>query len=710
MNKQYKGYITITLKSDLCVGSGYSYAGVIDSDTCYDDVGLPYIPGKRLKGCFRDTVENYLGVLYGKNLIDKVFGTRGASKSGSIRIGNAFIDNYDDIHKLLKNKSSDDTIYSSQNVLGLYSRVIGQTKIDENGVAEDSSLRYTRVINRFSPRNEEMVFKAEISGSLDDEEKDMFESAVKATRNIGLKRNRGLGSVICRVLLDEQPIYELPPVGDSEERVRLPIVVKNIESLMLARETGSASESYIYGQEVLGLLADRYLKHNETSAEDAAFKDLFLNGNTRYTNLYPCINDEVYTPAPEYINRLKKTQKVVNILDHTFRDIIDETDEYNINNGNQPKKLRGVFVRKNKERDISVTEVEREVLYHHRQDKEGEDGILYHSVAISPGQEFKGEIHTGKKYEEILKKLIEEDDLYFGKSKTAQYGKCKIVKSEKAAYSQDDITVRSGSDMVVTLLSDMALYDNEYGEYTVYEDRVYRILADNLGIKYDATALEDTSYIRTGKITGYRGVWNLRREPILCVKAGSAFIYRLSDDANISTTLFVGDRNAEGYGLVDISTADNISYKLNEVTAPFGTSQYDEKIYECESKRLKDIAWSENILSDMKADIKVTSAALGRITLMLKESISEHKDSPKEQFADFAKRIGSIKSTAVRREGEKLLKVFSDKTDINTLNWKAAEGDPDREAMWSKCLLRALSMKKYEMRIDKNKAKEETIR
>ena len=59
MNR-WNGKLKITLKSDLCVGSGYSFAGIIDSDICYDDCGFPYIPAKRIKGCLREAYETLL--------------------------------------------------------------------------------------------------------------------------------------------------------------------------------------------------------------------------------------------------------------------------------------------------------------------------------------------------------------------------------------------------------------------------------------------------------------------------------------------------------------------------------------------------------------------------------------------------------------------------------------------------------------------------
>ena len=39
-----RGIFKIKLESDLCIGSGYSFAGVIDSDVCYDKFGIPFIP------------------------------------------------------------------------------------------------------------------------------------------------------------------------------------------------------------------------------------------------------------------------------------------------------------------------------------------------------------------------------------------------------------------------------------------------------------------------------------------------------------------------------------------------------------------------------------------------------------------------------------------------------------------------------------------
>jgi CRISPR-associated protein Csx10 len=63
------------LLSDLCPASGDGFAGHVDADVCFDDAGLPYIPGKRLKGCLRECGLDIVSVdeSYG-GVFDALFG------------------------------------------------------------------------------------------------------------------------------------------------------------------------------------------------------------------------------------------------------------------------------------------------------------------------------------------------------------------------------------------------------------------------------------------------------------------------------------------------------------------------------------------------------------------------------------------------------------------------------------------------------------
>ena len=205
-----KGLLTITLCSDLCAGSGYAYAGVIDSDICYDDFGLPYIPAKRLKGCMRESAQSILYDFISQEDVEKLFGAAGEKSCGLLAINNARITNYDKIVeelKALKKNGNEVVAYASQQeILNQFTQIKAQTSIDENGVADDNTLRYTRVVKQYSPiTNKPLVFETEITltqATTDLEE--ILEKIALATRNIGMHRNRGMGSVTCKIVFDKE--------------------------------------------------------------------------------------------------------------------------------------------------------------------------------------------------------------------------------------------------------------------------------------------------------------------------------------------------------------------------------------------------------------------------------------------------------------------------------------------------------------------------
>lgn len=199
-----KAKLKIELKSDLCTGSGYGYAGVIDTDVVFDCYGLPMIPARRLKGCMREAAQ-----LVCVNKIDSLFGKGGENRAEGIVLGNAYIENYREIiHELqqIKRKRPDVYKYISQyTLLELFTQIRAQTKIDSvTGIAEDNSLRYMRVIGQYNPmeKEESLCFYADIE--YDSEEGEDIRKVVKATRNIGMSRNRGLGSVQCSIVSEEE--------------------------------------------------------------------------------------------------------------------------------------------------------------------------------------------------------------------------------------------------------------------------------------------------------------------------------------------------------------------------------------------------------------------------------------------------------------------------------------------------------------------------
>lgn len=651
-----KGVLRITLRSDLCVGSGYSYAGIIDSDICYNENGIPYIPGRRIKGCLKEA-----GEMIGLPQLDQLFGEAGYGRNQGILVGNAYPEGYGEQNRELTQLKSCKSPYAEyltqQKVLEQYTRIKAQTEIEREGkTASRNSLRYIRVVNQYTEGScgpKPMCFLADVEFDCD---REPMEKAVKALRHIGMERNRGLGSVECRledicVSENGKSMVEKRVECKDTQRVCINYVIRNVQPLMLSSEYNEQTESFVSGKSVLGALASAYLEREGTGSEDDAFYDLFLNGKTIFTNLTMCKAETVsgeliyrhYEPVPLFINRLKKTKKIVNLAGK--RDGT-EGDDYNPERGNQPQKLNGKFITFLSDKKVAVSEPDTSLVYHHsrkQKSRDGKNGVLYTQEVLREDQYFSGSIMTEARYADIICRLLEEKTLRFGKSKSAQYGRCRIVRIKEEAYTYS-MSLKAGEKILVAFVSD-GIFINETG-YTVDYEQVRELLAKSLGLSYRADTVDETVYMQTRIISGYNTVWNLKKPSVPGIKAGSVFEYTVESDCVIHTE-FAGERNLEGFGRIHIYREKDMSYAM-EV--------YKETAETAEPDKTRDML--KRIFMDSFMDfvrgraleaerIGINASALGRVTLMLSESL-EKKEDYEASFHDFMKRVGSIKEEKER--------------------------------------------------------------
>ena len=681
MKKRINGKIKIELLSDLCVGSGYSYAGIVDSDICYDDCGIPYIPARRLKGCMRAAMESVLYTLYDHKETVALFGASGSSdydvfdNERKITLGNAYIEDYLDIkQRILEEKKEFPLFYNQEQILNRFTHVVGQTEV-ENGIAKDISLRYTRVVNRYSPLCEEvepLEFFADITYAQDDE--DIIRNVLRTTRNIGLKRNRGMGFVKCTLesvpLVERKTAIRYEYENTNSDYRRIVFSIANVAPLILGSKDEDTTTDYIAGQSMLGLLAGRYLK-NYGSAEDQAFKDLFLNGKTKFSNLYPSDGENLFYPAPEYINRLKKTKKYV--FTHTKELPKNETpfDDYNYDSGNQPKKLKGKYVYL-KEDELSVCEVEKEIIYHNSNVSNPENRLLYSLEAIRPGQLFSGSILVPSEYTDMILKMLTEEDFYFGKSRSVQYGHCVLANDIRVTDSESEtVEYKAGDKLLITMLSDMILLNDNRSEYTVYADEILSIIARELFGTDSNTWKQPDMYmssIQTTIVTGYQGVWNLRRNAVPAIKAGSYCTIELLEGFK-PEKFHIGERTLEGFGQIKIDLADKYEYKsiasaknveINTGASDISAKNMTEKM-KCLMNPIIINEWLIRKISKAIGkegqSINISNSAVGRWKLMLTECLNNNESS-KDALEDLINRIDSIKSEGVKSEGKRIYKTI----------------------------------------------------
>ena len=182
--------IKMTLLSDTIFGNGTSIPGAEDISVLTDEYGFPYFKGGTLKGIFREELFRLLE-LKGKTREE-------VKKEVSGLLGNNGDDNLFEERKLI---FSD--LKMSENVRNVVKQEIGTdrpeeildiltnlrtfTKINEEEIVEEGSLRIARCVNKG------LVFYGEIKCSKQDEE--LVKEVLGMTKYIGTMRNRGFGKV-----------------------------------------------------------------------------------------------------------------------------------------------------------------------------------------------------------------------------------------------------------------------------------------------------------------------------------------------------------------------------------------------------------------------------------------------------------------------------------------------------------------------------------
>ena len=163
-------------------GSGLSAGADVDALVVKDKDGMPFVPGKTMKGLIREAVENYVFLTGGDSTaVDETFGSE-ADLKGSAFFSNAALDERE--QKAIVSNGAQKFMYNKMTT----------TAIDENGIAKEHSLHSL-----------ETVVPCTLTGFVADVTEPMAKiigESLGLIKRIGLKRNRGLGR--CNITLVEE--------------------------------------------------------------------------------------------------------------------------------------------------------------------------------------------------------------------------------------------------------------------------------------------------------------------------------------------------------------------------------------------------------------------------------------------------------------------------------------------------------------------------
>lgn len=180
MNEKYDIHYTIQFHSDWHCGSGLSAGADVDALVIKDiDTMLPFVPGKTIKGLVREAIDD-IATFRNEQIgdtIDKAFGSF------------VDMDNKQKGYLFFKDATLPLPIQqqlTQNNASRFMYRSISSTRIDDNGIAADHSLRKIEVAIPCE-------LEGEILGIENEEMANRIKMALQYIKRLGQGRNRGLG-------------------------------------------------------------------------------------------------------------------------------------------------------------------------------------------------------------------------------------------------------------------------------------------------------------------------------------------------------------------------------------------------------------------------------------------------------------------------------------------------------------------------------------
>jgi CRISPR-associated protein Csx10 len=475
--KEYK--LIIHLESDTLIGAAGGHGTIIDTEVIFDPFGVPFIPGKRIKGLLRDSameiaamynalpksIDNQMNdVPLTYEQVEKIFGKAGSDEFSNFYLNTDFhIAGYDLLSQHLRKEQ-----LSVEMVKRFFTETISQTAIDEDtGSATEGSLRKLRVIKHKLPNGAAQAFHGLIR--FPEEYFDKMKLIFSNIRRMGSNRNRGLGHVQLKIEeIPEADVFELSTTDSTE--AGLPdtaLISDDAESTLnsqkglthyfelylttlqkvVIRDNGSdenmvSSLEYIQGSNIMGLAAQKYF---ETGKQKEEFANLFLKGKLQFTNAYPCgqtANVKMISPFPQ-LYQIEANKLYVGKRNK------DEDGYIVLNQYNKWLRLKTNMV-------LSI--------HHQRNLKTGKvDEIIYNYQAIAPWQRFRSVI-IGSEIDlvEMLKMFKKGTTVKIGASQTAEYGSCMVelgdIKELTADFGYDASHV---GDYLMVLISDTIIYNDK---------------------------------------------------------------------------------------------------------------------------------------------------------------------------------------------------------------------------------------------------------
>lgn len=651
------GQIDLTLRSDLFAGSGESSGNVVDNDLCFSAAGLPYLPARRLKGCLRDAalfLQQNGSETATDETIAALFGDA-FGRPGALHIQDAVLPGAAAMEHWLRHAATEESQLPKRlrraalpgNVIQQFATVRGQTRM-ENGVKVDGSLRFSRVMNQYDPLcpGQAQQLHAEVHLKPDTPAlRALLQDCCRATRHIGTHRNRGLGMVTLAYRPDAPAAaaVPLPQATDASGMAEVEYHVALLASVTLPGRSGNETE--IPARSVIGCMANAYLQQGH--AKDPLFRQLFLDGTTRWSSLTPVLEDVRSDPSPMVFAKLKDEGTYVNLIAAPPA---------------EGKKIKpvGSSYAVWKDTGYRLASVGSHTLYHHQHSHGEQEGTLYMQDSLDAGMVYGGTVTVPAALLPVVQALLQRADLRFGRSKSAQYANCALAGEPTVRPIADETFTPAAGEPVFAILRSDLLLTNGDGLYDCSNTAVRKAIAAAAGLgeeppteaqwkavlpqtrnEREAQPPHDTCAYRT--ITGYQTMWQLQKPQLSTVRAGSYYCFAATG-APLPRQIQLGELPQEGFGVCmligyrELEQRTTVTGVEVQHTVPTQDTEVVNRLQEAliVATACDAMMESARTLYQSHAVPKLQAGLPGRMRLILEHS---------HTYADLLQQIGQISSS-----------------------------------------------------------------
>ena len=625
--------LEIKLVSPLTSAAGEGRVGMVDRDIAFDDLGLPILPGRRLKGLWRDAYRDVVDAWHqceeDTTPVEQIFGNSGQRPNDGdacIHIANAELKDTSSLKKWLEYLQHDKIRkLHADDVVQHYATVRSQTAIERlTGSGKENTLRLTRTLKSG------LVFWARVNFTEITPNPALLNAlalGAAALKYMGTARTRGLGNVHCQFLeIDSNgKIKELRPELHTENLPAIKSIVLSQSAPNPKVQTNHAplvsikspthilryrfklktatvlptsdgdpntvvSRQDIPGSHLWGIAAWCYLNQTNHTAADTTFRDAFLGGGLRFLTAYleAIDNQQRMIPIPHSIRKSKKDDNLLDLVTQPQRD--DPTKRLD---RNYAKISTG---------SLETQSVKTERNYHHARATSDRrigralgaevpnGGALFTYQSIQSGQTFQGAVLGS---ETDLKKLQtwlqSRKEVHIGRSRSAQYGEAEFGWIDDAPQELNGVVEWDGfttSEHPANL--DKCLIITTLSPLLAVNDRGHSIacfpiqeLAGALGVADSAPKLL-SSFTRTEAISGYNTHLRLPRQQRQGIAAGSVFVFELDQkltDKQLSELEHksLGLRKGEGFGRIAVNRQNNLNLSEEKQLDDPNNANYLEK-------------------------------------------------------------------------------------------------------------------------------------